>query len=106
MTNVSNGEAKALPYIHFFVYLQVLDLLTTLVGLKFGVGEASPFVRWLMNWGPAVGVAASKFVALALAAICISIHKQHLIRWITYWYAALIVWNLSVILAGAHVGAV
>ena len=55
MTNIKPGEAKALPYIHFFVYLQVLDLLTTLVGLKFGVGEASPFVRLLMNWGPAVG---------------------------------------------------
>ena len=102
MTNITNGEAKALPYIHFFVYLQVLDLLTTLVGLKFGVGEASPFVRLLMNWGPTVGVAASKLVALGLAAVCVSINKHHLIRWITYWYAALIVWNLCTILAGAH----
>jgi hypothetical protein len=102
MTNINYGEAKALPYIHFFVYLQILDLLTTLVGLKFGVSEASPFVRWLMNWGPAAGVAVSKLVALGLAGICVTINKHHLIRWITYWYAGLIVWNLCTILAGAH----
>ena len=91
-----------MPYIHFFVYLQVLDLLTTLVGLKFGVSEASPFVRWMMLWGPTAGVAGSKVVAIALAGVCISMHKHHLVRWISYWYAALVVWNLCTILAGAH----
>ena len=91
-----------MPYIHFFVYLQILDLLTTLVGLKFGVSEASPFVRLLMSWGPAVGVAASKVVAIALAALCIVVNKHHLVRWITYWYAGLVIWNLCTILAGAH----
>jgi len=118
MTNLNNGEAIAnsalpakpekvqiltMPYIQFFVYLQVLDLLTTLVGLKFGVSEASPFVRWLMTWGPAAGVAASKIVAVALAGLCIAVNKHHLVKWITYWYAGLVVWNLCTILAGAHV---
>jgi hypothetical protein len=101
MTHMKNGEV--MPYVHFFIYLQVLDLLTTLVGIKFGVSEASPLVRWMMNWGPAVGVAASKFLAIGLAGVCIWVNKHHLIRWITYWYAGLIVWNLSIILAGAHV---
>jgi hypothetical protein len=101
MTNMKNGEA--MPYVHFFIYLQVLDLLTTLVGIKFGVSEASPFVRWMMAWGPAAGVAMSKFVAIGLAGLCIAANKQHLIRWVTYWYAGLVVWNLCIILAGAHV---
>src|SRR5690349_4535560 len=100
MTNLKNGESMA--YIQFFVYLQVLDLLTTLVGLKFGVGEASPFVRWLMAWGPTAGVAASKVLAIGLAGVCIFVQKQHLVRWITYWYAGLVVWNLCIILVGAH----
>ncbi len=91
-----------MPYIHFFIYLQVLDLLTTLVGIKFGVSEASPFVRWMMSWGPEVGVGISKFVAIALAGLCIVVNKHHLVRWITYWYAVLVVWNLCIILAGAH----
>ena len=90
-----------MPYIHFFVYLQILDLLTTLVGLRFGVSEASPFVRLLMNWGPTTGVALSKILAIVLAGLCIVINKHHLVRWITYWYAGLVIWNLCTILAGA-----
>ena len=41
-----------------FIYLQLLDLLTTLVGFKMGAAEASPFIRMLMPAGPAAGVAA------------------------------------------------
>ena len=84
--------------IHIFVYLQVLDLLTTLVGFRLGASEASPFIRMLMHFGPAVGVALSKLFALALAALCMYLKKDHLIRWITYWYGVLVVWNLLVML--------
>jgi len=90
-----------MAYIQFFVYLQVLDLLTTLVGFKFGVGEASPFVRWLMSWGPSAGVVISKCIAIALAGYCVWGNKHHLVRWICYWYAGLVVWNLCAILSGA-----
>src|SRR4051812_13480836 len=82
-----------------FVYLQLLDLLTTLVGFKLGAAEASPFIRILMNAGPAVGVIVSKVVALGLGALCVSAGKAHVVRWICYWYGALIVWNLMVMLA-------
>jgi hypothetical protein len=82
-----------------FIYLQLLDLLTTLVGFKLGASEASPFIRLLMNAGPAAGVAVSKLIALALGGLCIYLKKQHLIRWATYWYGGLVVWNLVVMLA-------
>jgi hypothetical protein len=82
-----------------FIYLQLLDLLTTLVGFKMGAGEASPFIRMLMQAGPATGVAVSKLIALGLGALCVYLQKQHLIRWASYWYGALVVWNLMVILA-------
>jgi hypothetical protein len=82
-----------------FIYLQLLDLLTTLVGFKLGASEASPFIRMLMHAGPAAGVAASKLIALALGGLCIYLKKQHLIRWATYWYGGLVVWNLMVMLA-------
>ena len=40
-----------------FAYLQVLDLLTTLIGLHLGAEEASPFIRVMMHFGrPAAGV--------------------------------------------------
>jgi uncharacterized protein DUF5658 len=88
-----------------FVYLQLLDLLTTLVGFKVGAAEASPFVRLLMNAGPAAGVIASKVIALALAGICMYMKKNHLVRYANYWYSGLVVWNLTIILAASrHAG--
>ena len=82
-----------------FVYLQLLDLLTTLVGFRMGAGEASPFIRMLMHVGPAVGVVASKVLALGIGALCVAVNRAYLIRWISYWYGGLIIWNLMVMLA-------
>ena len=87
-------------YTQVFLYLQALDLLTSLIGFRLGLAEASPFVRALLHLGPLVALLVSK--AVALAGICIRMHKQHLIRWITYWYAGLIAWNLCTILASVH----
>ena len=36
-----------------FIYLQLLDLLTTLLGFRLGAAEASPFIRLMMHAGPA-----------------------------------------------------
>ncbi len=88
-----------MAYIQIFLYLQVLDLLTTLVGFRLGASEGSPFVRFLMQLGPATGVVLSKVAALALGGLCVWLNKRHLIRWISYWYAGLIIWNLCVMLA-------
>ncbi len=81
-----------------FLYLQLLDVLTTLLGFRLGAAEASPFIRLLMHFGPATGVLCSKVIALVLGGVCIALNKYSLLRWINYWYAALVVWNLSVIL--------
>jgi hypothetical protein len=85
-----------------FVYLQLLDLLTTLVGFKLGAKEASPFIRLLMHAGPATGIMVSKLLSLGLGAVCLYYKKNHLIRWVSYWYGGLIVWNLMVLLASPN----
>ena len=85
-----------LPMIWLFLYLQVLDVLTTLLGFSIGAGEGSPFVRLLVLWGPVAGLAASKLGAVALATACLWMRKQFLLRWINCWYAALVVWNILV----------
>jgi hypothetical protein len=87
-----------------FVYLQLLDLLTTLVGFRIGAAEASPFIRALMHVGPAAGVLLSKVLALGLGAYCVYAKKFGLIRLVSYWYAALVTWNLLVLLSlPAHI---
>jgi len=85
--------------VYIFVYLQLLDLLTTFVGFKLGAAEASPFIRVLMHVTPGFGVAASKVLALALGGLCVHTGRLHIVRWITYWYAALVVWNLMIMLS-------
>ena len=83
--------------LHVFLYLQVLDVATTWLGLRLGLGEASPFVRALMHWGPLPGVLASKAVALGLGAVC-GRRRYQVIHLINYWYAALVVWNLALLM--------
>lgn len=85
-------------HIQLFIYLQILDFMTTLVGLELGLSEASPFIRWLMEVGPAVGLVASKLIAFSLAGLCLWLNRRHIIQWINYWYAGLVVWNLGLIL--------
>jgi hypothetical protein len=87
-----------------FVYLQLLDLLTTLIGFRLGAAEASPFVRTLMQAGPIAGVVLSKVLALGLGAYCIHAKRYGVMRLISYWYGALVVWNLSIMLLAAGQG--
>ena len=81
-----------------FIYLQLLDVLTTLVGFRLGAVEASPFVRTLMHAGPAAGLMVSKSLAFVLGGYCIYTKRQHLMRLANYWYSGLVVWNLIIIL--------
>jgi hypothetical protein len=89
--------------LHLFFYLQVLDLMTTLLGFKLGLAEASPFVRWLTSFGPEAGVVASKLIAVALGAFAVWTQRFKVIRWINYWFAALVAWNLWLILIAGRI---
>ena len=89
-------------YAPVFLYLQVLDFLTSLIGFKLGLHDASLLIRVLWHYGPVLALAASKLTALALAGACIALHHTRVIRWINYWYAGLIAWNLLNIFAACH----
>jgi hypothetical protein len=84
-----------------FLYLQILDLLTTIIGLRLGLAEASPFIRGVIFFGPAIAVLLSKAVAFGLAGLCVALKKRSMIGRINYGYAALAVWNLGLILAAS-----
>ena len=51
-----------------FIYLQLLDLLTTLIGLRLGASEASFFVGRVMQLGPVAGLLVSKVFAVILVS--------------------------------------
>lgn len=81
-----------------FAYLQLLDFITTLMGFRFGAQEASPFIRLLMHAGPVFGLVVSKVGAFVIAGVCLWARRQRVIQWINYWYAALVIWNLRMIM--------
>jgi len=86
------------PSLQVFLYLQLLDVLTTLLGFRAGLMEASPFVRVLVHFGPLAGLLADKVFAVFLAVLCVWSGRSRMIRWVNYWYAALVTWNIILIL--------
>jgi len=99
LRTASPSQVDWSPSLQVFFYLQVLDVLTTWLGFRIGLSEASPFIRMLMGLGPLTALLGSKVVALGLGAVCVWSGRSHVIRWINYWYAALVVWNLALILS-------
>ena len=61
--------------IEVFLYLQVLDILSTLIGFSLGNGEASPMVRLMIRWGPVNGLIVSKLIAVGVAAVCLLLRR-------------------------------
>jgi len=81
-----------------FLYLQVLDVLSTMIGFSLGNMEASAFIRLLIRWGPVTGLILSKGIATGLVALCFAFKRTRLIRVINLWFAALVIWNLYTVL--------
>ena len=95
---LSSGRIDRIPGLQFFLLLQLLDVVTTAIGFRVGLGEASPFIRYLMQVGPLTGLLVSKVIAILLAGFCIRSGRYHVIRYVNYWYAALVAWNITLIL--------
>ena len=86
--------------IEVFVLLQVLDLVTTLAGLRLGGAELNPFITSLMQiTEPAIGLIVAKMVAFGMGGFFIWKHQTRLIRRINYVFAVLVVWNAANIIS-------
>ena len=87
------------PSITVFVCLQALDVLTTLIGLKLGASEASFFVGQLMHVGTVGALLIAKIFAVLLVCAAVKFRRQRLIVFLNYYFAALITWNLVMIVS-------
>jgi hypothetical protein len=85
--------------LQIFLYLQLLDALTTCLGLRIGLAEASPFIQFLMRVGPVLGLVGSKVIAVLLGGYCVWRRRFKVISVINYWYAGLVIWNFALILS-------
>jgi hypothetical protein len=88
-----------------FSYLQVLDLLTTLVFLAHGVEEANPLVRLAAAAArnPLQALLAIKVAAVAMALYCRWSGRNRLLAGANAFFAAIVVWNLLALIAKSPV---
>jgi hypothetical protein len=86
------------PSLTVFVVLQVLDILTTLLGLLVGAREASMFLGQLMRVGPVAALLIAKIIAVLLVSVAIKFRRPRVVVFLNYWCAALVTWNLGMIL--------
>ena len=93
--------AKQRPSLSVFVFLQVLDIITTLIGLRLGAGEASAFIGRLMHLGVVPALLICKLMAVILVLIALRHHQPRVVVLANFWFAALVTWNLLAIFAQA-----
>jgi hypothetical protein len=87
------------PSLTVFVALQVLDMLTTLIGLHMGAKEASLFLGSLMRVGPVAALLIAKILAVFLVAVAMKYRRPRVVVFLNYWFAAIVTWNLGTILS-------
>jgi hypothetical protein len=88
-----------------FIYLQVLDLLTTLAFMMYGIAELNPVVKWAMRESPSAfgGLFLVKVAAVLLALVCMAHSKQRLLRGVNIFFAGLVAYNVVVLIINAPV---
>jgi hypothetical protein len=86
------------PSLIVFIALQVLDILTTLIGLQLGAQEGSMFLGRLMRAGPVAGLLIAKILAVLLVALAMKFKRPRMVVFLNYWFAAVVSWNLAIIL--------
>ena len=86
-----------------YSYLQVLDFLTTMTFLLYGIQEANPLVRWTMEAtnSPLTGLLLVKCVALALGFTVWKMGRRRLLARINVMFALLVAWNLIALILGS-----
>ena len=77
-----------------FVYLQILDFLTTILFLKMGLVEGNWVVGMLVAWSPLLGVLLAKIGTIILALIAVHYQKIRVMRLANFGYGGVVVWNL------------
>ena len=85
------------PSLAVFVLLQLLDILTTLLGLRVGAHEGSLFIGRLMKMDPMSALLISKLLAVILVGVALRWHRPRVVVLVNYWVALVVVWNLIAI---------
>jgi hypothetical protein len=85
-----------------FIYLQAMDVLTTLAFLLGGVKEGNPLVNFAIAQAgnPLSGLVLVKMGALALGVYCLLSGRRKLLQRANVFFALLVAWNMVCLILG------
>lgn len=88
-----------------FIYLQMMDMLTTVAFMMYGIAEVNPVVKWAMRESPSVlgGLFLVKVAAVMLALFCMARSQQKLLRGANIFFAGVVAYNIFVLIMNAPV---
>jgi hypothetical protein len=92
--------------LHYFILLQCLDVLTTVMFLGKGVPEGNPVIAWSMSiaHGPWLGLILAKSAAALIAQYCYRSDRMTLLRRANAGYSLVVGWNLIAIAVSTLAG--
>jgi len=85
------------PSLAVFVLLQLVDIVTTLLGLRMGAHEGSFFIGRLMKMDPMAALLISKLFAVCLVGMALRWRRPRVVVLLNYWSAIVVAWNLFAI---------
>jgi hypothetical protein len=91
------GLASANRVLVVFVALQLLDVITTVLGLRVGAQEGNYLVARFMHWGPAMGLLIAKFLGFLVLLVTFAMGKLRVLRLLNLWFLCIVFWNLAII---------
>ena len=98
-TNFVGPAGQGIPnrVIVVFVALQLLDVLTTILGLRVGAHEGNYLVAQFMRWGPALGLLIAKFLGFLFLLLAFVAGRMRVLRLLNLWFLCIVAWNLAII---------
>lgn len=103
-TKVNAGTTPIRQLFLSYVYLQMLDFLTTVAFLAHGIHEANPFVRMMLSLipNPVAALLAVKLMALLLGVYCWRMRRERVLSYINVMFAVLVAWNVIALIMGSR----
>ena len=86
-----------------FVFLQMLDVMTTMVGLSLGGFEINPVIRWAIAWSGSslAGILLVKSLALPFLAWFSDEQRGRALVFCCYLFGGVVMWNFLGLMVAA-----
>lgn len=83
-----------------FIYLQLLDVLTTIAFMMHKVEEMNPLIKWAMreSFNPLMGLVLVKVAAVMLAVLCVASSRYSVLRKVNVFFALVVAYNVVVLI--------